>query len=266
MSLTKTLLAATLIATSASVSATVVLPGNETSLQEVFNNITVGGNSSVNVDTDQSSQDQVWTNTDSGVSPALFVIEIAGNASTNTFGIYDENSTGSYIELFSGADTSGDQATFSILDDGSVLVNHATALSNGYDTAAVIASLTAGDLQYDTGINFSTGNFGFYLGTGAGTPTFYSIEDDNQNGEDQMVAYQGQGDDIVVDGQTTTWTNGGWILAFEDIAYSNSDKDFNDLVVFVESTQPVSEPGTVALFGLGLVGLGMARRKQNKKA
>jgi len=266
MNLTKTLLAAALLASSASVSATVVLPGNETSLQEVLNNITVGGDSSINVDRDQASPDQVWTNTDSGISPALFVIEIAGNASTNTFGIYDETNTGSYIQLFAGAESTGDDATFSVLDDGSVLVDSATALANGFSQSDIWDSIVAGNSLFDTGIDFSTGNFGFYLGTGTGTPTFFSIEDDNPNGEDQMVAYQGQGDEIILDGQTTTWTNGGWILAFEDIAYSNSDKDFNDLVIFVESTQPVSEPGTVALFGLGLVGLGMARRKQNKKA
>jgi len=32
--------------------------------------------------------------------------------------------------------------------------------------------------------------------------------------------------------------------------------------LIVESVEPVTEPGTVALLGLGLVGLGLARRRK----
>lgn len=264
MDFKKTLLVAGLLATSAAANATTILPGSEQSLQSILDDITIGGDSSVNVNTDQASPDEIWTNSDSGISPALFAIEVAGNSGSNTFGIYDENDTTNYYQLFSGSDSSGDDSTFSVLDDGSVLVDYATASANGASDADILASILAGDTQFDTGIDFSTGNFGFYLGNS--NPVFFSQESDNSENDDQMVAFQGKGDSVSIAGETKSWTSGGWILAFEDVDISTggSDQDFNDLVVMIESSRPVSEPGSLALFGLGLAGLAAARRKQAK--
>ena len=236
--------------------------GGSDSLQSILDNITtapVPGDSSVDVTTDclADANDSYWSIEGSGGSIATFIVEIAGQASTNTLGIYDATDSTNFVQLFSGADTAGSQVRVSILADGSVFVNGA-----------------------DSGNDFASINlFGYYLGSASDSPTYFSDTGLNPDGGDHMFAYAGKGDTIQISPYAPgVWPDDSYILAWEDLpvapsnGLSNScsgdcitygDGDYNDLVLYVESVQPVPVPAAVWLFGSGLLGLvGIARRRK----
>lgn len=225
------------------------------SLQTVFDDIAVNGTdysatNDIDVTTDMLSDDldSLWAVAASNIGSTTLIIELAGFANSNTFGIYQD---GLSFELFDGAASTGAQTVLQVTGDGSVKIN-----------------------LVDTGVNLTINSegkydFGFYLDSSAnsGGGLFKSETALNADGVDHMFAYQGVGQDVDLDGSAADTTFGigefttdEYILAWEDL-YNGGDEDYTDFVVMIESITPVPEPALAMLLGAGLVGLGLSRRK-----
>jgi hypothetical protein len=218
------------------------------SLQGVLDGITTAPNpgvSSINAATDYLSDnvDDHWSISGAGGSVATIIIELAGFADSNIFGVYDASDSTKMVDVFSGASSTGDQAVLSIKADGSVFLNFA-----------------------DTGIDFTGNAFGYYLETPNGS--FYSDTSLNADSFDHMRAYQGNNIDTI---QIPTLapgvlTDNEYILAWEDL-FGGGDGDYDDFVAIVESVHPTPEAISMLIWaGLGLVGISATARRRERAA
>lgn len=209
------------------------------SLQDLFNSITVSGG----IDAENDTGYETFTNTATGSSIGSFMFEVAGFAPKNKFGIYSLT-TGAMAQLFGGVNDAGDRVTVDFNADNSVTVS-TKGKTPGYVSATIDQEIA----------NF--GNlFGFYLTNGDGE-TFYSQKSKN-GGYQQAAIYRGDNTtNLKLPGKAAgTFTDNEFIIAFEDLWLGGStDKDYNDLVVMMESIEPYSDvPEPSTLLGLGVLG------------
>ncbi|MES1930773.1 hypothetical protein SADO_16058 [Salinisphaera dokdonensis CL-ES53] len=219
-----------------------VQTGSETSLQQILDDIAVDGDNFIDVNDDQFSPSSFWKVQGSGGSFSQIIIEITANSSSNTLGIFDAADENNRVELYSGADTTGSKQLIGFSASNEVILG----------------------LDGNTGTFFADSLFGFYLDTPNGI--FYSAPGLNEGGQQRSVVYQGNDEEVIqiADSSSGVWGSNEYIFGWED----GTDQDFQDFVFIAESITSVNVPEpselALALFGLGLIGVGVVARRSRR--
>ncbi|MHC4499307.1 MAG: DUF4114 domain-containing protein [Planctomycetota bacterium] len=180
---------------------------------------------------------QSYVSLDEGASSlaASILIEKAGFANSNKFGIFDYSDPTEKLELFAGWHTPGNSITVTFdHDNNQAWIDAANKVSIG-------------------------STFGFYLDSSARSKGGLFHSDPAWNtGDDEDVRKA-----LLFD-TSNVWDitgNPDVVVAFEDLTYPSSDEDFNDMVVGIaaDNIVIVPEPATLLLLGLGAVVLRKCR-------
>lgn len=168
---------------------------------------------SINVLTDQLDT-QRWQSTVSNNSTFTIQAELAGNAGSNTYGLYNASLAAPPLyQLFPGAATTG---WFAVASFRTAPIR---VIVNLFDNNAALVGT-------NTYLGADKTDFGFYLMGPGGT--FYTQDVRNPGGNPQMLAYSGTG-----------INSGSFWLACEDLPFGpGGATDFDDAVLFCESINP----------------------------
>jgi hypothetical protein len=221
--------------------------GGEASLQDTFD--TLLGNAAPHTQSDcfADTADGIWRT--NGVAAATIIIELAGFADQNIFGIYDRASPGNRLTVFPGRSDEGSSATISFSQNGD---DYSVQVTRGNRRSSSL---------------FESGLFGFFLTTPQGN-TFYSDSGLNEGyaHPDHMYAYQGTGGYFQsgpLSGQL--FDTNSYLLAWEDLRGDNPsyDGDFQDMIVLAQSVLPVPLPAA-AIFLLSALPFLMPFRRTHR--
>jgi hypothetical protein len=199
----------------------------------------------------QSVLDVLWNLSGAVSSSSTIVLELAGNANVNTFGFYDPANPTKRAQLFGGSATAGSKVF--VRFSGNQLQTSSTGANNSF------ANVANG--------NFSSSSFGVYLGAAQGI--MYSDPALN-GGYDNMIALKGYGNTstgrkLKVGNTVNAWDADSYVLAWEDLRLTSSDKDYQDMVLLVSGVTPVPETSTTIALSFLLIPIAAQLRRQFRK-
>jgi len=177
------------------------------------------------VNTDQLAGDEYWDDKIASGSSAMLVLEVAGHAPLNSFGIFQDLGGITRTELFSGPDAAGSSQAIAA-------PTGAFGFYLGYQGTYFYSdpTLNGGDDQMVS-----------YQGPGTGTTISTGVGNLVWDANSYLIAWED--------------------LAYS-AGPSGTDNDFNDMVLMLRVRQGVPDGGmTLMLLGAGLLGLASVRRK-----